>query len=34
LPQSTALAFILDKVTVNGIVMGCHSMMVWWQDRS
>ncbi|MBS6065602.1 MAG: hypothetical protein KH844_07350 [Neisseria mucosa] len=34
LPQSTAVAFILEKVAVNGIVMGCHSMMVWWQDRS
>ena len=30
LPQSTAVAFILDKVAVNGIMMGCHSMMVWW----
>ena len=34
LPQSTAVAFILEKVAVNGIVMWCHSMMVWWQDRS
>ena len=30
LPQSTAVAFILEKVAVNGIMMGCHSMMVWW----
>ena len=30
LPKSTAVAFILEKVAVNGIVMGCHSMMVWW----
>lgn len=34
LPQSTAVAFILEKVAVNGIVMRCHSMMVWWQDGS
>jgi hypothetical protein len=30
LPKSTAVAFILEKVAVNGIMMGCHSMMVWW----
>ena len=30
LPKSTAVAFILEKVAVNGIIMGCHSMMVWW----
>ena len=34
LPQSTAVAFILEKIMINGSVMGCHSMMVWWQDRS
>ena len=34
LPQSAAVAFILEEVAVNGSVMGCHSMMVWWQDRS
>lgn len=34
LPQSTAVAFILEEVAANGVVMGCHSMMVWWQDRS
>ena len=32
--QSAALAFILEEVAANGSVMGCHSMMVWWQDRS
>jgi hypothetical protein len=30
LPQSTALAFILEEVAANGVVMECHSMMVWW----
>ena len=34
LPQSTAVAFILEEVPANGSVMGCHSMMVWWQDKS
>ncbi|EFC52966.1 hypothetical protein NEISUBOT_03803 [Neisseria subflava NJ9703] len=34
LPQSTAVAFVLEEVAANGVVMGCHSMMVWWQDRS
>jgi hypothetical protein len=34
LPQSVAVAFILEEVAVNGSVMGCHSMMVWWPDRS
>ena len=30
LPQSTAVAFILEEVAANGVVMECHSMMVWW----
>ena len=30
LPKSTAVAFILEKVAVNGIMMGCHSMIVLW----
>ena len=34
LPQSTAVAFILEEVAANSVVIGCHSMMVWWQDRS
>ena len=34
LPQSTAVAFILEEVAANSVVMGCHSMMVWWQDSS
>ena len=34
LPQSTAVAFILEKIAANGSVMECHSMMVWWQGRS
>ena len=34
LPQSAAVTFILEEVAANGSVMGCHSMMVWWQDRS
>lgn len=32
--QSAAVAFILEKIMANGSVMGRHSMMVWWQDRS
>jgi hypothetical protein len=33
LPQSAAITFILEEIAVSGIVMECHSMMVWWQDR-
>lgn len=33
LPQSTTLAFILEEVAANGVLMEYHSMMVWWQDR-
>ena len=34
LPQSATLAFILEEIAVNGIVIGGHSLMLGWWDRS